>query len=114
MGFVKDILENNCLRWVADPPGSNDKWMMFPKKQYRSLIFNCIYVFFVMFCVMMTYEGVNGVMNALTGQTEGVLFGIEPVTFGCIYLAFDLFFLWMKHFAGKIISDARSKVEKGD
>ena len=31
MGFVKDILENNLLRFIANPPSSNDKWMMFPK-----------------------------------------------------------------------------------
>ncbi len=114
MGFVKDILENNALRWVADPPGSNDRWMMVPKKRYISLIFNVLYSFVVMFCVMMTYEGVNGTLSAITGQTEGVLFGIEPVTFALIYLLFDLFFLWIKHFAAKIIADARSKVEKGD
>ena len=30
MGFVKDILENNLYRFVANPEGSNDRWMMFP------------------------------------------------------------------------------------
>ncbi len=114
MGFVKDILENNSLRWVANPPGSNDKWMMFPKKRYRSLIFNVLYSFLVMFCVMMTYEGVNGAFGTITGQTDVVLFGIEPVTFAVIYLLFDLFFLWIKRQFSKIIADAKRKVEKGD
>ena len=114
MGFVKDILENNALRWIANPPRSNDKWMMFPEKRYRSLIFNVLYSFLVMFCVMMTYEGVNGAFSTITGQTEGVLFGIEPVTFAVIYLMFDLLFLWIKHQFSKIIADAKSKVEKGD
>ena len=114
MGFVKDILENNSLRWVANPPGSNDNWMMFPKKRYRSLIFNVLYSFLVMFCVMMTYEGVNGAFGTITGQTDVVLFGIEPVTFAVIYLLFDLFFLWIKRQFSKIIADAKRKVEKGD
>ena len=114
MGFVKDILENNALRWIANPPRSNDKWMMFPEKTYRSLIFNVLYSFLVMFCVMMTYEGVNGAFGTITGQTDVVLFGIEPVTFAVIYLLFDLFFLWIKRQFSKIIADAKRKVEKGD
>ena len=114
MGFVKDILENNALRWIANPPRSNDKWMMFPEKRYRSLIFNVLYSFLVMFCVMMTYEGVNGAFGTITGQTDVVLFGIEPVTFAVIYLLFDLFFLWIKRQFSKIIADAKRKVEKGD
>ena len=87
---------------------------MFPEKRYRSLIFNVLYSFLVMFCVMMTYEGVNGAFGTITGQTDVVLFGIEPVTFAVIYLLFDLFFLWIKRQFSKIIADAKRKVEKGD
>ncbi len=110
MGFVKDILENNIFRFLADPPGSNDKWMMFPKKGYMSLIFNVLYAFLVMFCVYCTYAALNTVLYKLTGGSTAE----EPFTFGLFYLAYDLLFIKMKHVGQKIIADARKKAKGGE
>ena len=111
MGFVKDILENNLYRFVANPEGSNDRWMMFPKKSYMSLVFNVLYAILVTGCVYFTYQGINFV--GTSGNNDRVVFGVEPIFFGIFYMGFELLFLWMKHRAVRIIADAKKKVEGG-
>lgn len=111
MGFVKDILENNLYRFVANPEGSNDRWMMFPKKSYMSLVFNMLYAILVTGCVYFTYQGINFV--GTSGNNDKVVFGVEPIFFGIFYMGFELLFLWMKHMAVRIIADAKKKVEGG-
>ena len=111
MGFVKDILENNLYRFVANPEGSNDRWMMFPKKSYMSLGFNVLYAILVTGCVYFTYQGINFV--GTSGNNDRVVFGVEPIFFGIFYMGFELLFLWMKHMAVRIIADAKKKVEGG-
>ena len=111
MGFVKDILENNLYRFVANPEGSNDRWMMFPKKSYMSLVFNVLYAILVTGCVYFTYQGINFV--GTSGNNDRVVFGVEPIFFGIFYMGFVLLFLWMKHMAVRIIADAKKKVEGG-
>ena len=111
MGFVKDILENNLYRFVANPEGSNDRWMMFPKKSYMSLVFNVLYARLVTGCVYFTYQGINFV--GTSGNNDRVVFGVEPIFFGIFYMGFELLFLWMKHMAVRIIADAKKKVEGG-
>ena len=111
MGFVKDILENNLYRFLANPEGSNDKWMMFPKKCYKSLILNVLYALLVTGCVYLTYQGINFV--GTSGRSDRVVFGVEPIFFGIFYMAFEMLFLWMKQMAKKIIADAKKKVEGG-
>ena len=111
MGFVKDIIENNLYRFVANPEGSNDRWMMFPKKSYMSLVFNVLYAILVTGCVYFTYQGINFV--GTSGNNDRVVFGVEPIFFGIFYMAFEMLFLWMKHMAMRIIADAKKKVEGG-
>ena len=111
MGFVKDILENNLYRFVANPEGSNDRWMMFPKKSYMSLVFNVLYAILVTGCVYFTYQAINFV--GTSGNNDRVVFGVEPIFFGIFYMGFELLFLWMKHMAVRIIADAKKKVEGG-
>ena len=111
MGFVKDILEHNLYRFVANPEGSNDIWMMFPKKSYMSLVFNVLYAILVTGCVYFTYQGINFV--GTSGNNDRVVFGVEPIFFGIFYMGFELLFLWMKHMAVRIIADAKKKVEGG-
>ena len=111
MGFVKDILENNLYRFVANPEGSNDRWMMFPKKSYMSLVFNVLYAILVTGCVYFTYQGINFV--GTSGNNDRVVFGVEPIFFGIFDMGFELLFLWMKHMAVRIIADAKKKVEGG-
>lgn len=109
LGFVTDILVNNIFRFYAETEGANDKWMMFPKKGYKSLVLNIVYAFVLLLCVAKAYNLINTVILSITGETETVPFGVEPISFGLIYLGFDMLFIGLKRFAKKIILDARRK-----
>lgn len=109
LGFVTDILVNSIFRFYAETEGANDKWMMFPKKGYKSLVLNILYAFVLMLFVAKAYNLINTVILAITGQTDTVPFGVEPISFGFIYLGFDMLFIGLKRFAKKIILDAKRK-----
>ncbi len=109
LGFVTDILVNNIFRFYAETEGSNDKWMMFPKKGYKSLVFNVVYAFVLMLFVAKAYNLINTVILAITGQVDTVPFGVEPISFGLIYLGFDMLFISLKRLAKKIVLDAKRK-----
>ncbi len=114
MGFVLDILENNILRFLAKTEGEYDRWMMFPKKGYLSLIKNVIYAFGLVFCVYMTYLLINRTLLLLTEKQDVVLFPMEPFSFGLFFLLFDLLFIKIKNGIGNIYKDAKKKVEGGE
>ena len=109
LGFVTDILVNSIFRFYAETEGANDKWMMFPKKGYKSLILNIVYAFVLMLFVAKTYNLINTVIVSITGETDSVPFGVEPISFGLIYLGFDMLFIGLKRFGEKIILDAKRK-----
>ncbi len=113
MGFVVDILENNIFRFIAKEEGEYDKWMMFPKKGYVSLIWNVIYSFLVVFAVYVTYAMINIALLKITGRSDVVLFAMEPFTFGLFFLAYDLLFIKIKDVVKRIVRDAKRKA-KGD
>lgn len=114
MGFVKDILENNTLRFMAKSEGENDKWMMFPKKKYSSLIFNVLFAFVVLFFVFTTYTVINLAILKLRGdEKQVVVFGSEPIFFGLFYMGYELLFIKMKHVAKSIVKDAEKNVKGG-
>lgn len=113
MGFVTDILENNIFRFIATTEGANDRWMMFPKKGYMSLVLNVLYAFVVMTLVYLLYNLINSTVVGITGNHDTVPFGVEPVTFGVFYCGFDMLFLRMKKLLKKIVADAKENVKKG-
>lgn len=113
MGFVTDILVNNAIRFFEQTPHANDRWMMFPRKSYLSLVLNILYAGLILFCVYSVYNGINSGINILTNQTDAVPLGVEPVLFGLMWLGFDSLFIFMKHTMQHVIQDARKKVESG-
>ena len=112
IGMITDILVNNILRFLEIVPGENNKWMMFTKKKYWTFIANILYSFVIIYCVMWFYNGVNVLINSITGNIESVPFGVEPILFGAIYLAFDLLFIGIKRLIKSIINDAINKANK--
>ncbi len=113
MGFVVDLLENNIYRFFAKREGENDKWMMFPKSGYMSLVLNVIYAFLVMTCVYYTYSLINIILLSLTGKSDVVLFAMEPLSFGLFATVYDLLFIKTKKTIKEIIKDAKQKVKGG-
>ncbi len=109
-GIVTDLLENNLIRYFAETEGALDKWMMFPKKKYISFILNILYAFVVIFVVYMIYNGVNLVFMRITGNTEKIFLGVEPILFGVFCMGIDMGFVGMKNLFKKIVSDAKRSV----
>lgn len=109
LGMVTDILVNNAFRFFAETPGSNDKWMMFPKKKLINLFLNIAYAFVVLISVVWLYNSINGVINAANGTEGEVFLGVEPILFGAFYVIIDLLFIGMKNLTASIIKDAKTK-----
>ena len=106
LGLVTDLLVNNVFRFLAAVPGENDRWMMFPKKKMSAFFGNMLYAFVLLFCVYALYQVINTAIVSVTGQTDTVPLGVEPVLFGVFYMGFDLLFLGMKHLCRRILADA--------
>ena len=113
LGLVTDLLVNNILRFAAATPGENDGWMMFPKKGMGSFFLNILYGFFLLFCVYTLYQLINSAFVSLTGRSDTVPLGVEPILFGLFYTGFDLVFIGLKHLAGRILSDAKLAAKEG-
>ena len=112
LGLVTDLLLNNILRFMSSVPGEYDGWMMFPKKGMVSFFSNILYAFVLLFSVFFLYQGINGVIVAINGQSDSVPVGVEPILFGLFYMGFDLLFVGMKNLAQRIFSDARASVKE--
>ena len=108
LGFVKDLLENPIFRFYAKTPGGNDRWMMFPQKRYISLPLNVLYAFLLLFCVVTTYNGINGLL--LMGDTarDKIPLGVEPILFGLFAMGWDMLFIGAKRLFKRILADAKN------
>ena len=111
LGLVTDLLVNNVLRFLSTVPGENDEWMMFPKKGMIAFFLNILYAFVLLFCVYAFYQVINTVIVSVTGRTDTVPLGVEPVLFGLFYMGFDLLFVGMKHLGRRILADAMASAK---
>lgn len=98
MGIVTDIITNNALRFIERTKGANDRWIMVTKRGYISFFLNILYAFAVIFLVYTAYTVINGTAAMITGDTERVILGVEPIMFGLFYLGFDLLLIEIKRF----------------
>ena len=109
--YLTNLLVNNVLRFLATVPGENDSWMMFPKKGMGAFFLNILYAFVLLFCVYAFYQVINTVIVSVTGRTDTVPLGVEPVLFGLFYMGFDLLFVGMKHLGRRILADAMASAK---
>ncbi len=109
LGVVTDLLVNNIFRFFAKEEGEFDPWMMFPKKQFSSFFLNILYAYIVLVFVYTLYNLINMIASRVTGNTDSIALGVEPILFGLFYMAFDLGFLFLKRLLFRIIKDAKEK-----
>ena len=112
LGLVTDLLVNNILRFAAATPGENDGWMMFPKKGMGAFFLNILYAFILLFCVYCLYQVINTVIVSISGQTDTIPLGVEPILFGLFYMGFDLLFVGIKQLVRRILADARASARE--
>lgn len=112
MGAVTDLLVNNVIRFIATTPGSNDDWMMFPQKGVAALLLNVLYAGVILFCVYTLYNVINSVIISITGATDTVPLGVEPILFGIFCMIVDVLLLGMKQLAKSMLRDAKAAAEE--
>jgi hypothetical protein len=110
-GVFTDLLVNNVLRFIESSKGANDKYMMFPDKRYRNFIFNIIYSFLILFFILTVYAAVNAAAAGVSGASDMLALGVEPIIYGALYTLFDMLFIKMKHVFIGIVKDAREQVK---
>lgn len=106
-GLVTDLLVNNVIRFLEAFPGEHDEWMLFPKKGMVSFFLNLIYGFVIAFCVYLLYSLINFAIMSITGNTETLPLGVEPVLFGIFCMGIDMMFVGIKRLIIDIIEDAK-------
>lgn len=109
LGMVTDVLVNNAFHFFAITPGSNNKWMMFPKRKFWTFFANILYSIIVLAIVVYLYTAINYLLNTINGTADQLYLGVEPVAFGFLYVAVDMVFIGMKNLAIKIVSDAKER-----
>lgn len=114
LGFVTDLLVNPIFRYYAKTPGSNDRWMMFPKKGFISLPLNVLYAFLLLFLVVTTYSMINAAVLSVTKAQDTIPLGVEPILFGAFTTGWDMLLLGMKRMAGRIVQDAKNSAGGAD
>lgn len=107
LGLVTDLLTNNVIRFIEKTPGENDRWLMFPKKGMVSFFLNLVYAMVVIVMVYSLYGVINKVIVTITGITDTVPLGVEPILFGVFCMAFDMLFIGCKNLMKRILDDAR-------
>ena len=112
MGIITDILTNNALRFFAATPGANDRYIMVTKRGYISYFLNILYAFVVLFLVYTIYAVINFTIIRITGNTDTVPLGVEPILFGLFYLGADLLLIRCKHLITDIFRKA-GRVNRG-
>ena len=113
LGLVMDLLENNILKYYAKPPGANDRWMMVTAKGFKSLPLNLLYGYVLLAAVVLSYNGINGAVIALTGKTDTIPVGVEPILFGLLVMGWDMAFLAIKRGFSRILTDAKKQAAQG-
>ncbi len=112
LGVITDLLENNFLRFFDRDIKDLDRYIMFPKKGLPSLFLNIIYAFIVFAFVRQIYNLINIAAMSVTGKTDELFLGVEPLLFGLFYLIVDMLFITVRNTFKKIIKDAVDK-QKG-
>jgi hypothetical protein len=112
LGMVTDLLVNNTFRFIATVPGENDKWIMFPKKRYISIVLNILYAFAVLLVVIGVYNAINVLINMILGTSGTVYLGVEPILFGLFYMGVDMLLIAWKNLFVRIVNDAKKSTDR--
>ncbi len=102
LGIVTDLLTNSVIRFIEPTPGANDKWMMYPRKNYIFFFLNILHAMVIILCVFFIYEGINWGITSLTGNSDTVPLGVEPILFGVFCTAADCGLIAIKRMILKI------------
>ena len=109
IGFVADLLVNNIFRYYAKTPGANDRWIMVRHKGVAGMAMNLVYAFVLLGLVVITYDIINRIAVGITGTSDTVPVGVEPILFGFLTMGWDLLLLQARKWIRQIVDDAKKQ-----
>lgn len=109
LGLVTDLLVNNVFRYYAKTPGANDRWIMVRHKGVAGMAMNLVYAFVLLGLVVITYDIVNRIAVGITGTSDTVPVGVEPILFGFLTMGWDLLLLQARKWIRQIVDDAKKQ-----
>lgn len=109
LGLVTDLLVNNIFRYYAKTPGANDRWIMVRHKGVAGMAMNLVYAFVLLGLVVITYDIVNRIAVGITGTSDTVPVGVEPILFGFLTMGWDLLLLQARKWIRQIVDDAKKQ-----
>lgn len=109
LGLVTDLLVNNIFRYYAKTPGANDRWIMVRHKGVAGMAMNLVYAFVLLGLVVITYDIVNRIAVGITGMSDTVPVGVEPILFGFLTMGWDLLLLQARKWIRQIVDDAKKQ-----
>ena len=109
LGLVTDLLVNNIFRYYAKTPGANDRWIMVRHKGVAGMAMNLVYAFVLLGLVVITYDIINRIAVGITGTSDTVPVGVEPILFGFLTMGWDLLLLQARKWIRQIVDDAKKQ-----
>ena len=109
LGLVTDLLVNNIFRYYAKTPGANDRWIMVRHKGVAGMAMNLVYAFVLLGLVVITYDITNRIAVGITGTSDTVPVGVEPILFGFLTMGWDLLLLQARKWIRQIVDDAKKQ-----
>ena len=109
LGLVTDLLVNNIFRYYAKTPGANDRWIMVRHKGVAGMAMNLLYAFILLGLVVITYDIINRIAVGITGTSDTVPVGVEPILFGFLTMGWDLLLLQARKWIRQIVDDAKKQ-----
>ncbi len=108
LGMVTDLLTNNVIRFIETTPGSNSDWILVNKKGVIGFVGNLFFSMVIVVCVYFVYDFINRFVVNITGDSENLFLGVEPVLYGLFCMGFDMLFIGMKRLCLSIFRDAKA------
>lgn len=98
LGIIVDILVNPLFRYMETDKREFNAYMMFPFpfRAFWTFFTNIIYYVLVLWCVMEVYGVINLICSQITGVSNYIHFGVEPLMFGVITVIVDMVFIGIK------------------
>lgn len=108
LGMATDLLTNNVIRFMEKTPGGNDSYLLVTKKGVVGLGLNLLSAYAILLLVYFTYAVCNYVIISITGATDTVPLGVEPVLFGLLCMGYDMLLIGLKRMLQSILRDAKN------
>ncbi len=113
LGVVVDVLANPAMYYFQSSDREYDPYIMFPFpfKKYWTFFTNIIYYVFVAFVVTYMYQGLNMLIDIISGTQgqQNINVGVEPLLYGLFTVIADMAFIGIKDLIVYLVRKNKNK-----